>query len=108
MKVKALFATILTVLALHTPAAMAAGSTNHSGQASTHSALATSHATVAGAKLAAGAVAVPLIIVGEAGKASGAAGEHLWDAAHASIGAPLPVADETYLTGPAPDIAIQQ
>ena len=95
------------------PQANAAGSGQHSAQASTnaaqasaHMAAASGHAIVGVTKLASGAVAVPLMISGAVGKASGKAGEVLWNGAE--IGKPLKVSDETVTAGPAPDQALEQ
>jgi len=102
---------ILTVAVLMTlgttQAAYAQGSAQHFSEAVGHSAQATGHSIVAGAKLASSAVAVPLIVIGGVGQVSQAAGEDLWDIANQPIGAPLPISDETVSVGPAPNIAIK-
>ena len=97
-----------TLLALLLSTALAAGEAiagdpvRHSGQASAHSAMAVGESTLAGAKLVAGAVAVPLMLSGGVGALSGEAGSSLWHAAGGSIGEPLPIAEETYITTPSP------
>jgi hypothetical protein len=92
-------------LALAQPA-MAEGSMGHLQQASAHAALASGHALVGTAKVASAVVAVPLKVVGAVGAASGRAGDALEDAAHADIGAPLPVTDEVVTAGPPPSEAL--
>lgn len=88
--------------------AVASDPVRHSGQASAHSAMAVGEFALAGAKLATGAVAVPLMISGGVGALSGEAGSSLWHAAGGTIGDPLPVADETYVTTPSPRDAMAE
>lgn len=87
--------------------AMAGEAFHHSTQASRHSAEAIAHSVVAGAKVAAGAVSVPLRVVGAVGEASGHAGDELWKAANAPAGTPLPIAEETVTAGPSPGEALR-
>lgn len=67
---------------------LAEPSSNHSGQASKHSALAASHGVAGSAQVASAAVAVPLVVGGSvalsAGAASVAVGEGLSDIASTS------------------------
>lgn len=81
---------------------------NNASQASGHSVQAISHAAVAGAALVSGSVAMPLMISGKIGEVSGAAGNGLWEAADTPIGTPLPISDETFLTGSSPDQAMKE
>ncbi len=76
----------------------AGGSAQHFSNSLDHSAQALAHSTVAGFKLASGAVAIPLMMSGEIGKASGEVGETLWDEANT----PLPSTNEVITVGPTP------
>jgi len=77
---------------------IAGGSAQHFSNSLDHSVQALGHSTVAGFKLVSGAVAIPLMISGEIGKASGEIGESLWDEANA----PLPITEEVITVGPTP------
>jgi hypothetical protein len=76
----------------------AAASVNHSGKA-------IKHAAVASGQFVSGAVAVPLIAVGELGKASGKAGEALMDVA-TDKQQPLEVSDITLTAEPTPAVVM--
>ncbi len=76
----------------------AGGSAQHFSDSLDHSAQALGHVTVAGLKLVSGAVAIPLMMSGEIGKASGEIGESLWEEANA----PLPITEEVITVGPTP------
>ncbi len=86
-----------TLLSLSMPV-FAGGSAKHFSDSLDHSAQALAHSTVAGFKLVSGAVAIPLMISGEIGKASGEIGESLWDEANT----PLPITEEVITDGPTP------
>ncbi|MDQ6978697.1 MAG: hypothetical protein Q9M09_00810 [Mariprofundaceae bacterium] len=93
--------------------ALADGSSQQVGAASTHSvkavgesAQASGHAVVAGMKLTSAATAVPLGASGAVGHASGQSAKALTKAASADDG-PLPIADEVMTAGPPPDQAAQ-
>lgn len=81
---------------------LAGGSAKHFSNAVNHSAQAVAHTTVAGLKLVSGAVAVPLLVTGEIGKASGQAGEALWEDANTE----LPVSEEVITAGATPAEAV--
>ena len=76
----------------------AGGSAEHFSESLGHSVQAVGHSTVAGFKLVSGSVAIPLVIVGEIGKASGEAGEALWEEANT----PLPLTEQVLTVGPSP------
>ncbi len=88
---------VATLLSLSMPV-FAGGSTQHFSDSLDHSAQALAHSTVAGFKLVSGAVAIPLMIGGEIGKASGEIGESLWEEANT----PLPITEEVITVGPTP------
>ena len=88
-------AAILLSLSMPT---FADGSAQHSAASLDHSAQAIAHATAAGLKLVSGAVAIPLMMSGEIGKASGEIGEALWEEANTS----LPITEEVITAGPTP------
>ncbi len=88
---------VATLLSLSMPV-FAGGSAQHFSDSLDHSAQALGHVTVAGLKLVSGAVAIPLMISGEIGKASGEIGESLWEEANA----PLPITEEVITVGPTP------
>lgn len=77
--------------------ANAAASVKHSGKAIKHGA-------VASGQLVSGAVAVPLVVVGELGKASGKAGEALMDVA--TDKQPLEISDANITAEPAPAVVM--
>ena len=83
----------------------AGGSAQHFSDSLDHSVQALGHVTVAGLKLVSGAVAIPLMMSGEIGKASGEIGESLWEEANA----PLPITEEVITVGPTPaDAMVKQ
>lgn len=86
---------------------MAAGSLQHLSNASSHSVQAIGQAAIGGVKVAAGVVAVPLMLVGGVGNASGQAGEALWDEATTPIGEPLAITDEILTTRTTPEQAMK-
>ncbi|MCK5433464.1 MAG: mechanosensitive ion channel protein MscS [Gammaproteobacteria bacterium] len=88
---------VATLLSLSMPV-FAGGSAQHFSDSLDHSAQALGHVTVAGLKLVSGAVAIPLMMSGEIGKASGEIGESLWEEANA----PLPITEEVITVGPTP------
>lgn len=104
----------LTLLA--TAPVFAQGSVNHLSAAAGHSSEALAHGVVGTAKLASGVVAVPLLVVGAVGAASTQTGAALMDeaagtrdgVAHAQMGEPLPITDETITAGPSPAQALRE
>lgn len=86
---------------------MAAGSVQHSSAASAHSVQALAQASVAGVKVATGMVAIPLMITGTIGQASGQAGDAMWDAATTPIGEPLTITDDLMTSRMSPEQAMQ-
>lgn len=86
---------------------MAAGPSEHSAKGSEHSIHALTETSVAGAKLTSGIVAVPLMIVGDVGGASGQAGDALWDSATQPIGQPLEITDEIITSTVSPEQAMK-
>ncbi|GJL80090.1 MAG: hypothetical protein NPINA01_30790 [Nitrospinaceae bacterium] len=91
---------LLAGLLLTTQSAFAGHSLEHSVQGSKHASQAVAHSVVGAAKLSSGIVAVPLMAVGEVGKAAGSVGDEMWDAANT----PLPISDETVTAGPPPSV----
>jgi len=86
---------------------MAAGSLQHLSNASAHSVQAIGQVAIGGVKVAAGVVAVPLMLVGEIGGASGQVGGSLWDSATKPIGEPLEITDEILTTRSTPEQAMK-
>jgi hypothetical protein len=86
--------------------ASAGGAAEHFSESLAHSAQAVGHSAAAGFKVVFAAAAVPLIVVGEIGKASGEIGEELWEEANRPIGEPLEITEEVVIAGPAPAEAI--
>ncbi len=76
------------------------GASQNASAASKHSALATSHGTVASAKLGSAVIATPLILVGVIGNASLQAGNALMENAVSTT--PLEVTDKTITAAPSP------
>jgi hypothetical protein len=101
----ALLLTTSLTLAGAVPAS-AGGSAEHFSESLAHSAQAVGHSAAAGFKVVFAAAAVPLIVVGEIGKASGEIGEELWEEANRPIGEPLEITGEVVIAGPAPAEAI--
>lgn len=93
-------ALLLGTLFITAQPAFAGESLGHSVQGSKHASQAVGHSAVGASKLTSGIVAVPLMAVGEVGKAVGSAGEEMWDAANT----PLPISDETVTAGPPPSV----
>ena len=82
----------------------AGGSAQHFSDSIDHSAQAIAHSTVAGIKLVSGALAIPLMMSGEIGKASGDIGEALWEEANT----PLAITEEIITAGPTPAKAMTE
>jgi hypothetical protein len=93
----------VSVVCSVTPAVEAGGSVEASARALEHSMQALGYSIEAGLKLAFGAAAVPLTIVGGIGEASREAGDEFWEFANAPPSGPLPVSDEVVTAGPPPD-----
>jgi len=74
------------------------GASQHGSAASKHSALAAAHGVVASAKVGSAVMAVPLIVVGVAGKASLKLGNALLEKSVA----PLVITDKTITLAPSP------
>jgi len=87
---------------------MAEGSLQHLSNASSHSVQAIGQTSIAGVKIVAGVVAVPLMIVGGVGEASGQAGDSLWDSATKPIGEPLEITDEIITSTASPEQAMKK
>lgn len=79
-----------------------------SGKASVHCAKAVGNAAAGSGQVVAGSAAVPLMVSGKIGEASGKAGDGLMDAATSrpAPDAPLPVGEEVVSAGPSPDNAL--
>jgi hypothetical protein len=88
--------------------AQAAGASQHLSNALANSLEAVAQSTVGGLKLVSGAVAIPLMIAGEIGKASGEAGEELWQEANTPIGEPLLITDDVITAGPRPSEVMKE
>ncbi len=94
-------ATTATALLLTaTQCAMAADSIGNTSTALKYSGQAIKHGAIASGQLVSGAVAVPLVVVGEAGKLSGKAGETLMNIATDSE--PLEISDTSITAAPSP------
>ena len=98
---------IATSMIFGSASVMAAGPSQHLSQASAHSVQAIAQTSVAGVKIVSGVVAVPLMLVGEVGNASGQAGHALWDSANQPIGEPLAITDEIITSTVSPEQAMQ-
>jgi hypothetical protein len=83
---------------------LAGGSAQHLSDSLNHSLQALAHSTAAGFKLVSGVVAIPLMVSGEIGKASGEIGEALWEEANT----PLPITEEVITAGPTPAEAMSK
>ncbi len=88
---------VVILLSLSIPV-FAGGSAQHFSNALNHSAQALVHSAAASIKLVSGVVAIPLMISGEIGKASGEIGETFWEEANK----PLPITEEMITVGPTP------
>lgn len=93
---------VVTVMLSH--AVLAADSIGNAAASVKHSGKAIKHGAVASGQLVSGAVAVPLVVVGEIGKASGKAGEALMDVA--TDKQPLEISDENITAEPAPAVVM--
>jgi hypothetical protein len=91
---KYVFMLLATFLVTAQPA-FAGESLGHSIQGSKHASKAMAHSAIGAAKLTSGVVAVPLMGIGEVGKAVGDSGKAMWDSANT----PLPISDETITAG---------
>lgn len=107
MKVMNRILAAATLIVAPAGAVPAAGASQHLSNGLAHSLEAVAQSTVGGFKLVSGAVAVPLMFVGEIGKVSGAAGDELWRDANTPIGTPLLITDEVITAGPTPAEALQ-
>jgi len=85
-------------------AALAADSIGNIAASVKHSGKAIKHGAIASGQLVSGAVAVPLVVVGELGKASGKAGETLMDVA--TDKQPLEVSDANITAEPTPAVVM--
>ncbi|MGV8836904.1 hypothetical protein [Cellvibrio sp.] len=92
----------LTLMLSH--AVWAADSIGNAAASVKHSGKAIKHGAVASGQLVSGAVAVPLVVVGELGKASGKAGEALMDVA--TDKQPLEISDANITAEPAPAVVM--
>lgn len=97
-KLSSVFAVM--VLASISQVSLAADSLGNAGEAAKHSGQAIKHGATASGQVVSGAVAVPLIVVGEVGKLSTKAGEALLDVATDSE--PLEISDTSVTAAPAP------
>ncbi len=100
MKTTQLIPLLLVAMLISASTANAGEILGHSVQASQHGSKALAHSAAGAAKLTIGVVAVPLIAVGEVGKAFGDSGDAMWDYANT----PLPISNETVTAGPAPSV----
>ena len=85
MKLTILKSIALTIIASSSMSVMATD-TIYKTDTSTNPVEAIAHIPIVGLKVAGGAAALPLMIVGEIGNLSGQAGESLWEAAKRPIG----------------------
>ena len=108
MKSKLLKSIIAIPLLFGSMSAMAQGSLQHLSNASSHSVQAIGQAAIGGVKVAAGVVAVPLMLVGEIGEASGDVGGSLWDSATKPIGEPLEITDDIITSTASPEQAMKR
>ncbi|MBM9521008.1 hypothetical protein JWG39_14400 [Desulforhopalus vacuolatus] len=118
MKKSNMFA-IVSVFTLILSAHAFAGDT-HSGravgestEAVSHAGASVAHGTMASGQVTSAASAVPLAVVGSAGAVAGSIGEasteiarDLMEAATAPVGTPLEITEESVITGPAPNKAL--
>ena len=95
--------TVVVVFCMSMPV-FAGGGAQHFSDALNHSSQAVAHSTAAGFKFVSGAVAIPLMVGGEIGKAGGDIGEALWDEANT----PLPISEDIITTGPSPAEAMEK
>jgi hypothetical protein len=97
---------VALTLIFSTQQSAAEGSMSHSAAAVHHSAEGLGYASIAGAQVVSGVVAVPLMGSAQLGQASDALGDVLWATAN-DRAQPLPVTDKVISAGPAPDQALQ-
>ncbi|MCZ6805092.1 MAG: hypothetical protein O7D86_14520 [Proteobacteria bacterium] len=83
----------MLALIVSSPMTVMAAETVRNPEASSNPVEAIAQIPVAGLKIATGAVAIPLLIVGEIGSLSGQAGESLWEVARSPIGKSMQAAD---------------
>lgn len=95
---------VLTITSVFAAPVLAGGSVQHFSNAVKNSAQAVGHSMAAGVKLVSGVAAVPLMVTGEIGKASGQLGEAMWDEANTE----LPVTEEVITAGPTPAEAVKE
>lgn len=96
----------LGVMLITSQAVFAADSVGNAGASLNHSGKAIKHAAIASGQVVSGAAAVPLIVVGEVGKASGKAGEALMNVATDSE--PLEVTDINLTAEAAPAVVMAE
>lgn len=96
---------VLGLMLATSPAVFAADSVGNAGASLNHSGQAIKHAAIASGQVVSGAAAVPLIVVGEVGKASGKAGEALMNVA--TDNQPLEVTDINLTAEPAPVVVMK-
>lgn len=103
MKLNSLIAAALLISAIGIQPALAqvSGGAEHLSRSVTHSAQAIGHASVGTVKLTGAVVAVPLKMVGAAGRVSGQAGDAIWDFANEPA-KPLTLGDDTLTAAPTP------
>jgi hypothetical protein len=103
MKLKSMIAAALLIptIGIQPALAQVSGSAQHLSQSLTHSGQAIGHASIGTVKLTAAVVAVPLKIVGTVGRASGHAGDAIWDFANEPA-KPLALGDDTLTAAPTP------
>jgi hypothetical protein len=106
MKNKKAIFSILMAIGASQAFALPGGSAQHASKAVKHSGKALSHTVVSAGKVASGAVAVPLLVIGNLGPVSAAAGEALWD--NATQQKPLTITDKTITADPAPQFALRK
>lgn len=83
---------------------LAADSIGNAAASVKHSGKAIKHGAIASGQLVSGAVAVPLVVVGELGKASGKAGDALMDVA--TDKQPLEISDANVTAEPVPAVVM--
>ena len=96
---------VLGVVLVTSQAAFAADSVGNAAASLNHSGKAIKHAAIASGQVVSGVAAVPLIVVGEVGKASGKAGEALMNVATDSE--PLEVTEMNLTAEPAPSVVMK-
>ncbi len=79
-----------------------------SAKASSHASIGAMHGIVASGQAVSAVAAVPFIVAGSVGGVSTEIARGLTDAATATPGAPLPVADEIVTASPPPDQALKE